>query len=130
MFVKAQQRGRRIIKQVKPADAGMFGTLGNLPKLRWAFHHPLTADTPWSIINRFLRLRIASRVCGLSIVAGNVAMRRGLRWFFLLDGERARAVATRGIAAQLDDFVRGGFTVTAGRLVRGEAAQHVADLTR
>jgi hypothetical protein len=49
---------------------------------------------------------------------------------FLLDGERARAVATRGIAAQLDDFVRGGFTVTAGRLVRGEAAQHVADLTR
>jgi FkbM family methyltransferase len=46
----------------------MFGTLWKLYGLRWAFHHPLIADAPWSAINRFLRFRIARRVCGLSIV--------------------------------------------------------------
>jgi FkbM family methyltransferase len=54
--------------KLNPAKAGMFGTLGNLRNLRLAFHNPLTADAPWSAINRFLRFRIARRVCGLSIV--------------------------------------------------------------
>jgi FkbM family methyltransferase len=39
-----------------------------LEKLRWAFYHPLTADAPWSAINRFLKFQIASRVCALSMV--------------------------------------------------------------
>jgi signal transduction histidine kinase len=49
---------------------------------------------------------------------------------FLLDGEHAHAIATRGISGRLDDFVRAGFTVNTGRLVRGEPFQHVADLTQ
>jgi GAF domain-containing protein len=48
----------------------------------------------------------------------------------LRDGEQARAVATRGIPNRLDEFLRGGFTVNSGRLVRGEAVQHIADLTQ
>lgn len=41
---------------------------GRFNVLRWAFHNPLTADAPWSAINRFVRFRIASSVCGLSMV--------------------------------------------------------------
>ena len=58
----------RSIGQLNPAKAGIFGTLGNLPKLRWAFHNRLLADAPWSAISRFLRFRIAHQVCGLSVV--------------------------------------------------------------
>src|SRR5436190_14401584 len=49
---------------------------------------------------------------------------------FLCEGEHACAVATHGIPARLDEFLRGGFIVNSGRLVRGEAVQHIADLTR
>jgi FkbM family methyltransferase len=56
------------IGQLNPAKAGIFVTLGNLRNLRWAFHLPLTADAPWSAINRFLRFQIAHRICGLSVV--------------------------------------------------------------
>src|SRR5204863_6540339 len=35
-----------------------------------------------------------------------------------------------GIPVRLDEFLRGGFIVNSGRLVRGEAVQHIADLTR
>lgn len=37
-------------------------------KLRWAFRHPLTADAPWSTVNRYLRWRIASRIARSSII--------------------------------------------------------------
>jgi adenylate cyclase len=50
---------------------------------------------------------------------------------FLLDGQHARAVATpQGIPKWYDDFLRNGFTLNTGRLVRGEAFQHIMDLTR
>ena len=37
-------------------------------KFRWAFAHPLTADAPWSAVNRYLRWKIASSVAKSSIV--------------------------------------------------------------
>jgi FkbM family methyltransferase len=37
-------------------------------KLRWVFGHPLTADAPWSAVNRYLRWKIASRIARSSIV--------------------------------------------------------------
>jgi FkbM family methyltransferase len=37
-------------------------------KLRWVFEHPLTADAPWSAVNRYLRWKIASTIARSSVV--------------------------------------------------------------
>jgi GAF domain-containing protein len=49
---------------------------------------------------------------------------------FIWEGERLRAVATRGLSERLDDFVRQGFKANATRLIHGEAIEHIVDLTQ
>jgi two-component system NtrC family sensor kinase len=51
---------------------------------------------------------------------------------FIREGERTRAVATRGIPDRLDDFVRQGFVINPDRnpIYRGKAITHVLDLTK
>jgi GAF domain-containing protein len=51
---------------------------------------------------------------------------------FIREGERTRAVATRGIPDSLNDFVRRGFVINPERnpIYRGEAITHVLDLTK
>jgi FkbM family methyltransferase len=61
-------RSGRLIEQLKPVKDRALGTLWKLHHLRWAFTHPLTADAPWSAINRFLRFRIARHVSQLGII--------------------------------------------------------------
>jgi len=52
---------------------------------------------------------------------------------FIREGERSRAVATRGIPDRLNDFVRQGFVSSPPNrnpIFRGEAIAHVLDLTK
>jgi GAF domain-containing protein len=50
---------------------------------------------------------------------------------FIYAGEGIRAVATRGLSTQLDDFVRAGFPVNPdSEMSRGVEIQHIADLTQ
>lgn len=45
-----------------------MSTPWKLRKLLSVFHHPLTAEAPWSAINRLLKWHIASHILGLSII--------------------------------------------------------------
>jgi len=51
---------------------------------------------------------------------------------FIREGERNRAVATRGLTDRLDEFVRQGFVINpnSNPIHRGEAFTHVLDLTK
>jgi class 3 adenylate cyclase len=51
--------------------------------------------------------------------------------FFIRDGERLRATATRGLSERLNDFLRQGFEVDWSLpLWHGAAIEHIADLTK
>jgi GAF domain-containing protein len=51
--------------------------------------------------------------------------------FFIREGERLRAVSTRGLSERLNDFVRCGFEVDwSGPLWHGTTIEHIADLTK